>query len=250
MTIAIIGAGGVGQAIASRLFDLGHEVYLVHRPHQVIREGIIGLTDWRALPWERIQVVLLCVRDSQIAPLAREIELLTGRKIALGHTAGSVSLEVLGNLSPKGVIYPLQTFSQGVPIQWGRFPVFWEGDSLFFDLATMLSGNPDKVYHASSMERLRLHIGAVFAANFTNALVDMAHRLIQPKWDYTIYLPLLEAVVQKLHYLFPREAQTGPARRGDEETIQKHLKLLKAEWPELAGLYEAMSRYIQAQSLQ
>mgnify|MGYP001038292739 CR=1 FL=1 len=247
---AIIGAGGVGQAIASRLFELGHEVYLVHRPHQVVKEGIIGLTDWRALPWEKLQVVLLCVRDSQIAPLAREIAQVADQKVAIGHTAGSVSIDALGNSSLKGVIYPLQTFSQGAPIQWGYFPVFWEGDRLFFELATILSGNPDKIYEASSPERLRLHIGAVFVANFTNAMVDMAHRVIQPKWDYTIYLPLLEAVVQKLYYLSPREAQTGPARRGDRETIQKHLALLKAEWPELVGLYEAMSRHIQSQSLQ
>lgn len=240
----------MGQAIASRLFELGHEVYLVHRPHQSIPEGPIGLTDWRALPWEKLQVVLLCVRDSQIAPLAREIEPFAAQRIAIGHTAGSVPVEVLGSSHPRGVVYPLQTFSQGMPIQWGTFPVFWEGDEVFFELATILSGNPDRVYQASSMERLQLHIGAVFVANFTNALVDIAHRLIHPKWDYTIYLPLLEAVVQKLHYLFPRAAQTGPARRGDEETIQKHLKLLKAEWPELAELYEAMSRYIQAQSLQ
>jgi len=236
--------------MASRLLELGHEVYLVHRPHQVIPGGLIGLTHWRALPWERLEVVLLCVRDSQVAPLAREIEAVAGNKVAIGHTAGSVPIEVLGNSARRGVIYPLQTFSLGVPIQWGSFPVFWEGDKLFFELATILSGNPDKVYQASSMERLRLHIGAVFVANFTNALVDMAHRVIQPKWGYTIYLPLLEAVVQKLYYLSPREAQTGPARRGDQETIQKHLALLQAEWPELVGLYEAISQYIQSQSLQ
>ncbi len=240
----------MGQAIARRLFELGHEVYLVHRRHQSIPKGIIGLTDWQALPWERLQVVLLCVRDSQIASLARDIELVAAQKVAVGHTAGSVPVEVLGSSHPRGVVYPLQTFSQGMPVHWGNFPVFWEGDEVFRELATLLSGHPDKVYQANSLERLRLHIGAVFVANFTNALVDMAHRLIQPKWDYTIYLPLLEAVVQKLHYLFPREAQTGPARRGDQETIQKHLALLKAEWPELVELYEAISRYIQRQSLQ
>ncbi len=247
---AVIGAGGVGQAMAKRLSELGHEVYLVHRPHQVVEGTYTGMTDWRALPWERLEVVLLCVRDAQIMPLAREVRQEAGPRVAIGHTAGSVPIEALGDWPKRGVLYPLQTFSPGLPIQWGHFPIFWEGDRLFFELATILSGNPDTVYQANSRERLRLHVGAVFVANFTNAFVDIAQRLVQPRWDHRIYLPLLEAVVQKLYQLNPREAQTGPARRGDRETIEKHLALLKAEWPPLVPIYEAMSRYIQSQSLQ
>ncbi len=251
MAIGIIGAGGVGQAIARRLSEVGHRVYLVHRPYQTVTdEGIIALTDWQALPWSQLRALLLCVRDSQIAPLAEAIRQKAGDHLPIGHTAGSVSIEALEGFARRGVLYPLQTFSQGVSIKWGQFPIFCEGDRFFFDLAVNLSGDAHKVYEANSQERLRLHIGAVFVANFTNAFVGIAQRIIQPEWDYTIYLPLLRSVVEKLHSLSPQEAQTGPACRGDEVTIQKHLAYLRGHWSELVRLYEGISRYIQTQSLQ
>ncbi len=250
MVLGIIGAGGVGQSFAWRLSAIGHTVYLVRRPHQVIEGSFTQLTQWQALPWESLDAVLLCVRDQQIAPLAREIQHTTKTHIPIAHTAGSTDIEALSGFTRRGVVYPLQTFSAGVAISWGEFPVFWEGDELFFDVAVALAGTAEKVHYADSSERLRLHIGAVFAANFTNAMVDIAQKVVSPKWDWGVYLPLLKAVVEKLHVLSPGEAQTGPARRGDEETIQKHLSYLRAHWQALAPLYEKLSRYIQAQSLQ
>jgi len=250
MVLGIIGAGGVGQALAKRLTVTGHTVYLVHRPHQVVEGPFSLLTKWQALPWESLYAILLCVRDQQIAPLAREIQHTIGIHIPIAHTAGSVDIEVLSGFTRRGVVYPLQTFSPGMAINWGKFPVFWEGDELFFDIATALTGTAEKVHYADSTERLRLHIGAVFVANFTNAMASIAEKIVAPKWNWQVYLPLLEAVVGKLHILSPDKAQTGPARRGDEETIQKHLSYLQAYWPDLATLYETLSRYIQAQSLQ
>ncbi len=250
MVLGIIGAGGVGQAFARRLSAIGHAVYLVRRPHQVIEGSFLQLTQWQALPWESLDAVLLCVRDQQIAPLAREIQHITKTHIPIAHTAGSVDIEALSGFTRRGVVYPLQTFSAGVAINWGEFPVFWEGDELFFDVTVALVGTAEKAYYADSSERLRLHIGAVFVANFTNSMADIAHKIVSPKWDWRVYLPLLKAVVEKLHVLSPEEAQTGPARRGDEETIQKHLSYLRAHWQALAPLYEKLSRYIQAQSLQ
>lgn len=250
MVLGIIGAGGVGQTFAKRLSAIGHTVYLVHRPHQVIEGAFAQLTQWEALPWESLDAVLLCVRDQQIAPLAREIQHTTKTHIPIAHTAGSVDIEALSGFARRGVVYPLQTFSPGVAINWGEFPVFWEGDELFFDLAVALTGTAERVHYADSLERLRLHIGAVFVANFTNAMADIAQKVVSPRWDFRVYLPLLEAVVGKLHVLSPGEAQTGPARRGDVETLQKHLSYLEAHWPALAPLYEMLSRYIRDQSLQ
>lgn len=250
MVLGIIGAGGVGQAFAKRLSSTGQTVYLVRRPYQVVEDPFPQLTQWQTLPWESLDAVLLCVRDQQIAPLAREIQHNTKTHIPIAHTAGSVDIEALSGFTRRGVVYPLQTFSAGVAINWGEFPVFCEGDELFFDIAVALAGTAEKVHYADSSERLRLHIGAVFVANFTNVMADIAQKVVSPKWDWRVYLPLLEAVVEKLHVLSPGEAQTGPARRGDAETIQKHLSYLRMHWPTLAPLYEMLSRYIQAQSLQ
>ena len=45
--------------------------------------------------------------------------------------------------------------------------------------------------------------------------------------DVDILNPLIKETADKLNYLSPSEAQTGPAIRNDEITIQKHLNLLK-----------------------
>ena len=45
--------------------------------------------------------------------------------------------------------------------------------------------------------------------------------------DVDILNPLIKETADKLNYLSPKEAQTGPAIRNDEITIQKHLNLLK-----------------------
>lgn len=251
MQVAIIGAGAVGQALAQRFALLGYTTYLIHRPHQQLAlSQVTLLTDWKALPWSSLDYLLLCVKDHQIAPLAEALIRDYPQLPPLAHTAGSVSIEALGSSPEKGVVYPLQTFSLGQAIAWGRFPIFWEGASCWREIAIALAGHEHSVYPATSAQRLRLHIGAVFGANFVNALVGAAAELAAPEWDYRIYLPLLEAVVHKLGHLSPRAAQTGPAKRGDQITIQKHLTYLAQHHPSLAPIYKQLTTYIQAQSLQ
>ncbi len=251
MQIAVIGAGAVGQAFAQRLATIGYTTYLVHRPHQQLAlSAVIPLSDWADLPWADLDYLVLCVKDYQISPLVETWTHLYSPLPPLAHTAGSTPIEVLGPGPDKGVLYPLQTFSVGQTLTWGRFPIFWEGAPCWKKLAIDLAGTDAVVYPATSAQRLRLHIGAVFAANFVNALVEAAAQLATPDWDHHIYLPLIQTVVEKLAHMTPRAAQTGPAKRGDLLTIQKHLTHLAQYHPALVPIYEQLTAYIQAQSLQ
>ena len=54
---------------------------------------------------------------------------------------------------------------------------------------------------------------------------------------------LLEETFHKLREMDPLTAQTGPAVRGDQETMNKHIELLKGH-PEWENLYTFISRDI------
>ncbi|MCX7606995.1 MAG: DUF2520 domain-containing protein [Bacteroidia bacterium] len=243
----VIGAGGVGQAVAGRFYSLGSEVCLVRRPHQVVHAPYPVTTDWQRVPIEHVKGVFLCVRDRQIASVAEELSGWLRSPSVLVHTAGSVPLDALQAVykGPCGVMYPLQSFTVGYPIRWGSFPVFWEGASEVESWALLLTGRADQVCMATSTERLRIHIGAVFTANFLNALFHAADTIGKPRADWRSYLPLAESVLEKLHHLDPLKAQTGPAWRGDLLTIERHLQVLQESYPHLTAVYELLSSYIQ-----
>ena len=63
---------------------------------------------------------------------------------------------------------------------------------------------------------------------------------------FSVMLPLMEETIQKLHTLPPREAQTGPAARGDQSVMERHVRmLLKESQDGLAELYKTISQSIQ-----
>lgn len=234
----IIGGGGVGQAIALRLYQKGVSVGLLHRPYQRLQLPFWCTSDLEDFLQRRWEGIFLCVKDHQIPFLAQVLQ-ERGFLGKVVHTAGSVEREVLLT-DQAGVIYPLQTFSVGDRIAWEEVYVFWEGALWVESIARLLS---ERVYYAGREERLRLHIGAVFAANFTNALFHIAAKL--SPWGHRVYLPLLHRVVNKLEGLSPAQAQTGPALRKDIQTIQKHQAYLEVHHPELKTLYKWITHYIQ-----
>lgn len=208
-----------------------------------------------------LDILLLTLADDAIEPYARALGELAAKSDSsasdlpmLVHCSGSQSIALLQGAAPQfnaGVFYPLQTFTVGAPVDWPKVPVFLEtpntptaSDSPLAHLAEALRCNWQPL---TSEERQRLHLGAVFASNFVNALVAESDELLQAVQglDYRIYLPLLRQVVEKLERLPPAEAQTGPASRGDKGVLQRHEHLLSATDPKLLELYRLLTERIQ-----
>ena len=61
--------------------------------------------------------------------------------------------------------------------------------------------------------------------------------------DFDLLKPLIIETAAKAADIDPVNAQTGPARRGDENTIKKHLDLLEGN-PEYKQLYQLISEQI------
>lgn len=99
----------------------------------------------------------------------------------------------------------------------------------------------DNVRYATSEQRKYLHLSAVWACNFTNHCYAIAAEILQ-KHDipFSVMLPLIDETARKVHELSPKEAQTGPAVRFDENVIRAQAQLLKSD-PLVKDLYERMS---------
>ena len=98
-------------------------------------------------------------------------------------------------------------------------------------------------YAVSEAQRARMHLAAVFACNFSNAMYHIAYKLLEEKGlPFEMLLPLLRQTVEKVSKMPPAEAQTGPAARRDFNVMEAHLAELDDEG--LREIYRMMSELI------
>jgi predicted short-subunit dehydrogenase-like oxidoreductase (DUF2520 family) len=117
-----------------------------------------------------------------------------------------------------------------------------DNGALIYDFATSISKH---VQFASGQQRLMIHVAAIMVSNFTNQLYMLAEDFCNKEdLDFKMLLPLISETADRLSKFSPSEVQTGPAVRGDTNTIQKHLQLLKA-YPFHQTIYHFLTESIQ-----
>lgn len=187
-----------------------------------------------------VDLVLICVSDDAVASIIDQLH----PDLPIAYTSGSVRLDQLPERSSIGVFYPLQTFSKNRKLDLHEVPFLIESaNSSFgqqlFELAQLFS---KRVQYANSSDRFQLHIAAVMVNNFTNHLFDLAKTHLSGKnLDFSMLVPLIQETVDKIKTMPPEEAQTGPAKRGDHEVINKHISQLEGSTKEV---YEVLIRSI------
>ena len=191
-------------------------------------------------------IILIAVSDDAIEDVAKEI--ILSDDIIIAHTSGSKALSTLGYLATPniGVFYPLQTFTKNQQVNFEEIPILIEGDNKLttenlIQLAKILSGNVSII---SSSQRQQLHVAAVFANNFTNWMLSHSEEILQAaNFDLTIMQPILEQSIAKAMQFGPKNAQTGPAKRGDFEVLDSQMELLESQ-PEKQEIYKLVSQQI------
>ena len=247
MDITIIGSGNVG----SHLYKIFNEKKI--KVSQIWSRNIENTsilnsqlaTDSLDFSKSTSNIFIVAVKDDAILNVLEEIK--TPANAVLVHTSGSVGMEILEKHEIKyGIFYPLQTFSKNRDINFSSIPILIEASdkSTLIAIQTLAQMISNTVHHCDSITRQRIHLSAVFACNFTNALLGVANNLLEKKQLNLLLLkPLIEETIQKSFELGPSKAQTGPAIRNDYETIDKHLDTLKNE-PVLKKLYQLMTDMI------
>ena len=248
MKIALIGAGNVATCLGPRLKEAGHEITAVYsrtvESARILadRLGATFTTDLKAVPASDAAIVML--KDDALKELAPAIADSLKDSLLL-HTAGSVPMDIwyTAGAMKYGVLYPMQTFSKTSVIDWSQVPLFIEGSSdqtLNSIRELALTVSPD-VTVLSSEGRKKLHLAAVFTCNFSNHMYAIAEQLLAAEGvPFRVMLPLVRETARKVETMSPKDAQTGPAIRGDRKVIDEHLALLKDN-PEFAELYRLIS---------
>lgn len=187
---------------------------------------------------------IISVKDDAIRTVATSLKL--DNKLIV-HTSGSVGLDVLDGISSRvGVFYPLQTFSKSKAVDFRQVPIAIEAReaddvAVIRSVADRLS---EKVIELNSQQRKTLHVAAVFACNFTNHLYAISKDLLdKQELDFELIRPLINETADKIKLNDPQDVQTGPAVRGDQQTIETHLSMLDDQ-PELREIYEKLSQSI------
>jgi predicted short-subunit dehydrogenase-like oxidoreductase (DUF2520 family) len=187
--------------------------------------------------------ILLCVPDNSLQKIAKQIENYKG--LAL-HLSGGLALSELNNLTNFGVLYPLQTFNGKTEVNWKDIPLLLEANTKenlrkLEELATVFGSN---ILHKDSKQRAIIHLGAVFANNFTNFVLHHAFEVLTlNELNPAILRPLIYKTIDNCFEIGPKQSQTGPAIRNDTKTIAKHLQILE-KLPEQKNLYTLLSEGI------
>lgn len=251
-SIVCIGAGNVATHLSKALQQQGFQLLQVYSRTE---KSACILADALRCEWtnqltqvnEQADIYIVSVKDAVLETVIDQLAHCNPEALYL-HTAGSMPMEVWkGKRKNYGVAYPMQTFSKQREVCMKEVPFFIEANtaenlSLLREIIEKLS---PKVYEASSTQRKYLHIAAVFACNFSNHMYAICeHLLTAHQLPFESMLPLIDETARKVHELPPLEAQTGPARRYDENVIQSHLDMLKEEEPQLAEIYRLLSQHI------
>src|SRR5690606_25251070 len=167
-------------------------------------------------------ITLISVTDSAIAEVSAKIPYNDALVV---HTSGTTALEVLNDKNRKGVFYPLQTFSKNKEINFEEVPLCLEAENIddLNELKLLAKELSNKVFEISSEQRKCPHVSAVFVSNFTNHLYSIGNEICKGNnIPFDILKPLINETADKINYLNPKDAQTGPAIRFDQKTIKTH----------------------------
>lgn len=250
--VTLVGAGNLAWHLAPALDNAGfavREVYsrtvapaaaLTGRLYQAEVAASLDFSDSPS------SVFILAVPNAALQQVVREIVLPD--EATLVHVSGSQPLEVLEDAAAGqvGVFYPLHTFSRTRRVDFAALPICIEtrteaAEKVLFNMARALTREVHKV---SASQRLALHLSATVASDFTHHVLGVARQILQRNdLDFRWLHPLVVETVHMSLHPGPEAAQTGPASRGDLETLDKHFEFL-SDQPHLAELYQQISQHI------
>ncbi len=242
--VNIIGAGNVATHLSKALFAGGVEIVSVFsrdfiNARALSRQfGAKAVDDVKDVD-SNVDLNIVTIKDDAIEDIARQLD----TSVPVVHSSGSAPIDVFRGFNQFGVLYPLQTFSKQRALDIAAIPFLIEGNSIEFTawLITFCGDYlSDNAHRADSKMRAEIHLAAVFACNFTTQLLQESDVLLQKSnLDLGVLHPLIRETMEKVLELGPKEAMTGPAKRGDFATIEKHIN--KLEDQDLKTLYKMLS---------
>jgi pantoate--beta-alanine ligase len=226
ISVRIVGAGRAGSSLTAALEAAGWEVDLVGRDADLANAGV------------GVDLVVIATPDAAVADVARRIDPQEGTVVA--HLAGALGLAVLEPHARRAALHPLVAMPDtDVGARRLREGAWFAvaGDPLARQVVDALGG---RWFAVADADRVRYHAAAVIASNHLVALLGQVERVAAGVGvPLEAYLDLVRLTVDNVAELGPAAALTGPAARGDWETIRAHLDALE---PSEREAYDALAR--------
>ncbi|MBC7363243.1 MAG: DUF2520 domain-containing protein [Candidatus Aminicenantes bacterium] len=255
---SIIGAGRVGTALAAALTAQNWNLKVIvdsvpekaRRLRKMIGQGQASAEASQAV--RRSELIFLCVTDSQIEKVVRQIVKEEVQNKYFFHTSGALSSSLLAPLKEKGArvgsFHPIQTFATETPEK-----------NLFRGIFIGLEGQPEAVRLGLKIARTlksqvillspenkpAYHLACSISSNFLVVLLSEIKDIMKSigldeETTLNLLTPLLNKTLHNVKKLGIEASLTGPVIRGDAETVKKHLEIT-ARFPGLDRIYRAMA---------
>ncbi len=241
----LIGSGNVATRLGLALYDK-LKIVQVYSPDISHASKLADLIGAEALAnCEKItkmaDVYIVAISDDSIAELALQMKDMPGAWL---HTSGSVPMTVLDGVGDShGVLYPLQTFSKHVAVDFRKVHFLTEAstaDALTLADTIARATGSKNIHHVSSEQRQKIHVAAVFACNFANYMwINSEELLAELGIGFDALQPLVQTTLDNAIKVGSIAGQTGPARRGDKHIIEHHTHMLNSEKAEIYKLLSA-----------
>lgn len=266
-TVAIVGPGRLGRALAIALSDSGYPIKaLVARgaakaekaaelmPTRRGRIQVLGANHLaKLIPTDLILITTPDDAVENIAHLLAALETGKARGRIVLHTSGALLSTVLAPLAQVGFhtgsLHPLVSVSDSRSGAKALSEAFYcvEGDKAATKVARrIVSDLGGKSFSIETESKALYHAAALTAAGHLTALLDIAIEMLvscglSRQTAQQVLMPLVQSAVNNLKESPPEKALTGPFARGDLATVQRHLSALSAEeFAEALEVYRAL----------
>lgn len=230
-TVTILGAGNVAFHLTRAFVENTIEVKQIynrtlHKAESIGEANRVPFTN-KISELEHADIFIIASSDCAIKELSMHIPF---DDVLVVHTSGSIPMDTLDRHKRRGVLYPLQTFTKGRHLEYNEIPFYIESNNpedaeLLKKLANRIS---NKVQITNSDQRAKLHLSAVWACNFVNHMYHIAEQFAQEAdMPFEHLQPLIQETAAKIKDISPKNAQTGPAKRGDLLVIEKHIESIQ-----------------------
>jgi predicted short-subunit dehydrogenase-like oxidoreductase (DUF2520 family) len=249
MDIVLIGSGNVATVLGRKSLAAGHRIVQIYSPnnsHANLLATRLGTrsTSYISSIEKKADLMIIALRDEALGSFVKDLGKIN---FLVVHTAGALSInEVSSTGASFGVLYPLQSLRREIEII-PPLTVLVDGNEPGSThlLKTFASTIAKTVLEANDDTRLKYHLAATLVNNFTNHLFVLAESFCKKEnISFAVLQPLMEETAMRLRNISPDDAQTGPAWRNDQKTIEKHKELLN-DFPDILKIYALFTEEIQ-----
>lgn len=261
--ISVVGAGRVGSAMSSLLFENGSTILSIIDVNKKAARKLASSVNCKQVSTDvsdihlKTQIIFITTPDDQISNVAQKISSIKNlnfKKLTVIHTSGVYTSEILSPLARKGAsvlsFHPIQTFPANKTnreLQKSLKGIYFgiEGNKKIHYISQQLVKTfRGKSVFISKKDKPLYHLACVFASNYIvtalNALSEATEKLkFKVSW-VDVFIPLINTSLKNVFTTSPLAALTGPIERGDIKTIELHLKSLAEVAPHLITYYVGM----------